>query len=214
MVGKKPHRRCGSISCGPFSPLGFCPNRSHPSQMGGSICRRGSSPHLLLLCFAGLGLLPHQSRAQKQSEPPPSLVCEGGTCPKGIATAEALRSTSLLWPTAIYSGSVIAEPDGLAEKAAAAAATSTEADADSSPLPLLTFGRHSRDAEALEAFRKKVMSAAKIGTESPCGHGGLNVAEDLLGRSQGAGAEAGAGAGFEGIHLSIPPSKRPALGIF
>jgi hypothetical protein len=197
-----------------FSPLALCPNRSHPSRMRGSICRGGSSPHLLLLCFAGLGLLPHQSRAQQQSKPPPSLVCEGGTCPKGIATAEALRSTSLLWPTAIYSGSVIAEPDGLAEKAAAAAAaTSTEADADSSPLPLLTFGRHSRDAEALEAFRKKVMSAAKIGTESPCGHGGLNVAEDFLGRSQGAGAEAGAGVGFEGIHLSIPPSKRPALGI-
>jgi hypothetical protein len=131
------------------------------------------------------------------------MLCEGGTCPKGITTAEALRSTSLLWPTAIYSGSVIDEPDGFAEKATAAAATSTEADAISSQLPLLTFGRHSRDAEALETFRKKVMSAARIGNESPCGHGGLNVAEDLLG-SQGSGAGAGAGASMEGVHLICP----------
>lgn len=109
---------------------------------------------------------------------------EGGSCAAKyeVTTAEALRSTSLLWPTAIYSGSLLEPLLGhkSLEGGGGEGGVSNGGQRPEASSTLLRADLLGRGAEAIEAARRRVLSSARQTHASQCSHKGLHHSGDGL----------------------------------
>ena len=96
-------------------------------------------------------------------------VCHSVECSaKVVDAADALRSTSLLWPTAMYQGSVMRE----------------RAEREGIDSPLLSLGMRGKGdggaAEEVEAIRRRILASARSGVSVPCSHEGMHLDKEAL----------------------------------